>query len=114
LIYPKGNSAEQTLALQCEADGLYGFEQEYRFDATRRYRLDLAIPALKLGIEIEGAVWAQGAHSRPLGIIRDMAKGNLLVLSGWRVLRYTPAQVKSGEAIAGLKALIASHRQVHP
>ena len=103
---PTGNKAEQTLAFQCLADGLSGFKQEYVFDPARKYRLDLAFPSQKVGIEIEGAIFAQGAHSRPLGIIRDMEKVNLLGLSGWRVLRYTPEQVQRGEALEGLKALL--------
>jgi very-short-patch-repair endonuclease len=102
----KGNEAEQTLAYQCQADGLTEFEQEYRFHVERRYRLDLAFPAAKVGIEIEGALFSAGAHSRPLGILRDMAKHNLLIFLGWRVLRYTPTQVRSGEAIEGLKQLL--------
>lgn len=103
---PIGNSIEQTLAFQCIADGLTDFEQEYQFDEKRKYRLDLAFPAQRVGIEIEGGIWDSGAHSRPKGILRDMEKGNLLVLSGWRVLRYTPDQVRQGEAIEGLKALL--------
>jgi very-short-patch-repair endonuclease len=105
-VKPTGNSIEQTLAFQCIADGLTEFEQEYQFDAKRKYRLDLAFPSQRVGIEIEGGIWAKGAHSRPIGIERDMEKGNLLVLSGWRVLRYTPNQVKNGEAIEGLKELL--------
>jgi very-short-patch-repair endonuclease len=101
-----GNSAEQTLARQCQADGLTDFEQEYRFDAMRRYRLDLAFPKERVGIEINGGIWHGKAHSAPMMILRDMDKANLLVLSGWRVLRYTPAQVKCGEAIEGLKTLL--------
>jgi len=68
----------------------------------------LAFPDLKIGVEIQGGIWngATGAHGSPLKILRDMEKGNLLVLSGWRVLRYTPSEVKNGEAIAGLKQLL--------
>jgi len=105
-----GNEAEQVLAYQCLADGLLEFEQEYRFEPSRKYRLDLAFPKQKVGIEIEGAIFAAGAHSRPLGIIRDMGKHNLLILSGWRVLRYTPSQVRNGEAIEGLKRLLQEQK----
>lgn len=108
MLKPIGNTAEQVLAFQCLADGLKDFEQEYRFDAKRRYRLDLAFPKQRIGIEIEGAIWNAGAHSRPLGILRDMEKANLLVLLGWRVLRYTPVQVKCGQALEGLKQLLGS------
>jgi very-short-patch-repair endonuclease len=106
MLKPIGNSAEQILAFQCIADGLTEFEQEYRFDAKRRYRLDLAFPKQKVGVEINGGIFTQGAHGRPMNLLRDMEKANLLTLSGWRVLRYTPAQVKCGEAIAGLKQLL--------
>lgn len=88
---------------QLRADKLPPFEREYRFDSERRYRFDFAWPSLKLAVELEGAIWQAGAHSRPLGIIRDMAKGNLAVMLGWSVLRYTPAQVKHGEALAEVK-----------
>lgn len=108
MLKPIGNTAEQVLVFQCIADGLKDFEQEYRVDAKRRFRLDLAFPKQKVGIEIEGAIFASGAHSRPLGILRDMEKANLLVLSGWRVLRYTPAEVKYGEALEGLKQLLGA------
>ena len=83
------------------------FEREYRFDSERRFRFDFAFPSLKLAIELEGGIWGAGAHSRPLGIIRDMAKGNLAVLLGWSVLRYTSAQVKNGSALAEVKCWMA-------
>jgi very-short-patch-repair endonuclease len=99
------NEAEWILEKQCEADGIE-IVREYRFDAKRRYRLDIAVPERKVGLEIEGGLFSKGAHSRPVGIIRDMAKGNLLVFLGWKVLRYTPLQVRQGDAIAGLKQLL--------
>jgi very-short-patch-repair endonuclease len=105
-MIPRGNTDELVLAYQCLADKLPPFEQEYRFHPSRKFRLDLAFVPQKVGIEIEGALWVSGAHSRPLGILRDMEKANLLVLSGWRVLRFTPDQVRRGEAVAGIKQLL--------
>jgi very-short-patch-repair endonuclease len=105
-MIPKGNTDELVLAYQCLADKLPPFEQEYRFHMERKYRLDLAFVPQKVGVEIEGGLWAAGAHSRPIGILRDMEKANLLVLSGWRVLRYTPQQVRKGEALEGIKQLL--------
>jgi very-short-patch-repair endonuclease len=102
----RGNEAEQVLAYQCLSDGFPLFEQEYRFHGERKYRLDLAFPSRKIGIEINGGIWHGNAHSSPLMILRDMEKANLLTLLGWRVLRYTPAQVKNGEAIEGLRQLL--------
>ena len=99
----KASGPEFIFEAQLKADNLPAFEREYRFDSERRYCFDFAWPSLLLAVELEGAIWQAGAHSRPLGIIRDMAKGNLAVLLGWSVLRYTPAQVKKGEALAEVK-----------
>lgn len=91
---------------QALADKLPIFICEYRFDPKRRFRFDVAWPDRKLAVEIEGAIWSRGAHSRPLGILRDMEKGNLAVMRGWSVLRFTPAQVKAGEAIEMVKKFL--------
>jgi len=105
-LKPIGNEAEQVLAFQCLEDGIKDFEQEYVFAPPRKFRLDLAVVSQKVGIEICGGLWHGHAHSTPLMILRDYEKGNLLTLEGWRVLRYTPEQVRKGEAIEGLKALL--------
>jgi very-short-patch-repair endonuclease len=75
------------------------YQREYRFSPLRKYRFDFAFLPAKLAVEIEGGIWTYGAHSRPLGIIRDITKGNLAILSGWRVLRYTPSMVNDGTAL---------------
>lgn len=105
-----GNEAERVLAYQCAADKLPWFVQNYVFAPLRKFELDIAFPDSKVGIEIQGGIWNSktGAHGSPLKILRDLEKSNLLVLNGWRVLRYTPAQVRNGEAIKGIKQLIGS------
>ena len=40
-----------------------------------------------------------GDHNRP----EDLARQNLAALLGWRILRYTPKMVASGEAVRDLK-----------
>ncbi len=97
------SDAEATFGMQWEADGLPKFEREYRFDEVRRFRFDFAIPAHKLGIEIDGGIFGKGGHSTPLGIVRDMNKQNCAVMNGWWVLRFTPADVKGGTAIEMVK-----------
>jgi very-short-patch-repair endonuclease len=72
---------------------------EYRFHPVRKWRIDVAFPKHRLAIEIEGAVWCQGRHTRGSGFIADMCKYNELTLMGWSLLRFTPKQVKNGEAI---------------
>ena len=100
-----GNEAERILAYQCRADGI-SIVQNYRFHEHRRFEIDIAQLDTHCGIEINGGVFTGQAHGSVRGILRDMEKRNLLIQSGWRVLVYTPAQVKNGEAIEGLKQLI--------
>lgn len=56
----------------------------------------MAWPVFKIAVEIEGGVWVQGRHVRGAGFLRDAEKYNAAVLMGWRLLRYTPAQIKKG------------------
>jgi len=65
-------------------------EPEYKFNPVRRWRFDYAIIKYRIAIEVEGGCFIQGRHSRGVGMIKDMAKYNTAVMSGWRVLRYTP------------------------
>jgi very-short-patch-repair endonuclease len=102
----QGNQGEQALAYQCIADKLPAFEQNYIFNPMRKFELDIAWPAHKVGVEIQGGVFTKGAHGSPMMILRDMEKSNLLVLDGWRVLRYTPTEVKYGKALEGIKKLL--------
>lgn len=104
---PIGNVGEQTLAYQCIADRLPPFVQNYVFLENRKFELDFAWIDYRVGCEIQGGVFIKGAHGSPLAILRDMEKSNLLVLSGWKVLRYTPSEVSVGIALTGLKKLLA-------
>jgi len=109
-IAQKRNSSagEQELAKQLRALRIYGWQCEYRFHIGRRWRLDFAWPAAKLAVEIEGGVWTDGRHNRGSGFIADMDKYNELALLGWRLLRFTPEMVKSGDAMKKIEiALIA-------
>ena len=63
---------------------------EHVFYQGRKWRIDFAIIDLKIGIEIEGGVWANGRHTRGKGFIDDMGKYNAAVTLGWVILRFTP------------------------
>ena len=47
---------------------------EHRFAPPRRWRFDWAWPDHMLALEIEGAVWTGGRHTRGAGYLRDMEK----------------------------------------
>ena len=72
--------------------------REHVFHALRGWRFDFAIPSVRLAIEIEGGVRMIGRHQRPDGFLEDCRKYNAAALGGWRVLRFTPEQLMSGEA----------------
>lgn len=70
---------------------------EFHFSIERNYRLDYAIPEFKIAIEVDGGIWMKGnsGHSSGTGIKRDMEKGNLLQLQGWKLLRFEPKDLIS-------------------
>lgn len=79
---------------------------ELQFHPTRKWRFDFAIPAFHIAVEVDGGVWSGGRHSGGAGQIKDMEKGNAAVMLGWRVLHYTPQQIKSKKWLEDVKALI--------
>jgi very-short-patch-repair endonuclease len=103
IVAKHASEPEFIFAHQALADKLPPFVCEYRFDDVRKFRFDFAWPDRKFAVELEGGIFSKGAHSRPLGILRDIDKGNLAVMKGWSVLRFSPAQVKNGEALAMVK-----------
>ena len=85
---------------------------EYRFHPERRWRFDFAWPLWKIAVEIEGqiSIWKPGRHQRAKGYQADLDKYNNAVLLGWRLLRFSPADVARGRAIAAVKTAIAQAR----
>lgn len=90
----------------CKAHGLPEPVAEYVFHPKRKWRFDWAWPMGSIGgvaLEIDGGVWTKGRHTRGAGFLKDIEKINQAVILGWRVLRCTPADVKSGKVFETLK-----------
>lgn len=87
-------------------EGLPGLCLEYQHIPDRKFRLDLAWPLYRVGIEVQGGIWIKGAHSTGTGIKRDMEKRNLQVLYGWRVLEVEPQDLCTVETAKMVKTLI--------
>lgn len=105
--------ATATLLLHIRAEGLPKPELEYKFHPDRKWRFDLAWPGYRsptiltmVSVEIDGAVWTQGRHTRGSGFVKDMEKLNAAAELGWRVFRYSPQMIESGEAIRQLKRVL--------
>lgn len=83
-----------------------GFEQEYKFHPTRKWRADFLITGTKILIEVEGGIWSGGRHTRGKGYLGDMEKYNSAAMMGFTVLRFSTEQVKSGMALKQIELLI--------
>jgi very-short-patch-repair endonuclease len=104
--------AETLLAVQLEQAGI-PFEREYRFHPTRKWRTDFAILDAELFhfvrflIEIDGGSWVAGRHTRGSGFEKDAEKLNAAAELGYRVLRYTPRMIESGEALEQIRRILS-------
>lgn len=66
------------------------YEFEYKFAAPeRQWRSDIAFPAAKVAVEIDGGIWTYGRHNRAASMLDDMEKGNGYAARGWLVF-HTP------------------------
>lgn len=99
------SEGEATLAQHLKAHGV-SFEQEFRFHPDRKWRADFHIVGHMLLVEVEGGIWSGGRHTRAKGYIGDMEKYNAAVALGYRVLRFSTEQVKSGFAVNGINGLL--------
>ncbi len=81
---------------------------EHRFHPVRKWRLDMAIPSRMVAIEIDGGVWSGGRHSGGAGQVKDMEKGNHAAILGWRVLHFTPQQIRKGEWVTMVKQILGA------
>lgn len=57
--------------------------------------MDIAFPRERLGIEIDG----YAVHSAPATFQADRARGNDLLLAGWRILHFTWADLTESPAV---------------
>lgn len=88
------------------AAGLPAPVPEHSFEPSRRWRLDLAWPAARLALEVEGGIWTGGRHTRGAGFLADMEKYNRLAVLGWRLLRCTPEQLLLPETVALVRSAL--------
>lgn len=109
-----GTDLAETLLLHLRAVGLPLPVREYRALPDRRFRCDLAWPDRTLAVEVDGGELMQGRHNRAAGMRDDCIKQNLLVLAGWRCLRFVGSQVKDGSALAVVTEALRRFPEVQP
>ncbi|WP_025820668.1 endonuclease domain-containing protein [Shewanella marina] len=95
-------------------------EREFRFHPRRRWRFDFAWPELKLAVEVEGGIESHGKprtingkqvqlksrHLTAKGFQEDCVKYNAAAVMGWKVLRFSGAMVRRGEAIEQIESAL--------
>ena len=79
-----------------ERHGLPGSDivTEYQFHLFRKWRFDVAFPALKVAVELDGMGWG---HQKISMRVKDNEKQNDAVELGWRVLRYDSQKLAPGK-----------------
>jgi very-short-patch-repair endonuclease len=97
---------EDLLETHIRLSGIPVPAREYRFHPRRRWRFDFAWPLYKIAVEVDGGIYCRGRHVRGAGFERDAEKRNAAVLAGWRVLHFTPRQVRSGSAVQAIETLM--------
>ena len=82
-------------------------QYEYPFAAGRRFRFDYCFLRSRIAVEVVG-VWraspAGGGHGGIAQLRSDAEKFSLAAAGGWRIVFATHRQVRSGKAIAWVRA----------
>lgn len=108
-IRPKPPAKMPAKAITLPVAGLSGLPPhvaEYRFHPVRKWRFDYAWPDRKIALEIDGGLFVNGGHSRGKAREGDYEKDANALILGWRVLRVSTGQMKSGFALLWLKQIM--------
>jgi very-short-patch-repair endonuclease len=81
------------------------FLPEFKFCPDRDWRADYQAVGAKgvFLLEIEGAVWTQGRHTRGAGYLKDLDKYRTAAALGYKVFRFSTQEVLNGTAKAFLE-----------
>ena len=99
-----GSVLESVLRVQLRLAGVDGFvTQQLRAVRPRQLRVDFCFVAAALVVEVDGARWHQDRD-------RDRTRDNAVAVLGWRVLRFSWAQVvqEHPAVLADILAAIAA------
>lgn len=103
----KSDKAAAKFRLACKDRGLPMPVREFRFAAPdRAWEADFAWPEERLILEVEGAAWSGGRHTRGSGYLEDMRKYNAMTLRGFRLVRCTPITLNAVETLDMVEKLI--------
>lgn len=110
-----GSRYEAELERRLALEGVVtpALQHEFAKHLGRRFRFDFAWPERMLAVEVDGGRWLvrRGKDGRPVPVgfhnhVDDYRKLNLAARLGWRVMRFMPEMIRSGEAVQEIKALL--------
>ncbi len=94
------SALEEDFAHILDMAHIVGWEREYRFHPTRKWRFDFAWPRERFAIEVEGVVpYGKGRHQTFTGYTKDAEKYNEAVMHGWSVMRFTQPMLKDKDIV---------------
>ena len=67
------------------------------------HETDFCWPGERIIVEVQGATWARGAHTRGAGYAADRKRSNRYQIDGWMVLEFTGDQVEDGTALVDIR-----------
>lgn len=117
----KPSQYELELRRQMAMLGIEPWEEEYPFakhlkgptGRPRMFRFDYAWPARKIAAEVDGGRFmvrrGRGGQAVPVGqhmSEADYEKLNIAAAEGWRVLRFSPAMIRTGKALKVLEEVL--------
>jgi len=106
----KTGELEATMLSQIAAARLLPCSPQYVFHPTRKWRFDFAWPDIRFALEVNGAIYVGGAHSRGKGQENDMEKIAEAAILGWTTICVSSNQIKSGEALRWVEAIVQQRR----
>lgn len=74
----------------------------------RKWRFDYAWIDHKVALEVDGAVFTRGRHTRGSGWLKDTEKLNAAACLGWRMLRCTPQALNTLKLVDTIAAALAA------
>lgn len=90
----------------CVRAGLPEPVREHRFHPERMWRFDQAWPEYRVALEIEGAIWTNGGHSRGSGKTKDHEKFTAAACLGWRIIYCQPSALMTIATISNIRSAI--------
>jgi very-short-patch-repair endonuclease len=99
------SEAERRLIRILTEAGITGFLTNFKVRLRGRMaEVDVAFPAIRLAIEVDGMAW----HTSPRRFQEDRSRQNALTAEGWTVLRFTWADLRNrpAQVVATIAALL--------